>query len=52
MIVCQITGFGGTGPLGKLPGYDPVAQGFGGIISLNGPENGDPLRVNLTFAMS
>lgn len=47
LIYCQLTAFGGYGPLGGLPGYDPVAQGYSGIMSLNGYEGGDPLRVNI-----
>jgi crotonobetainyl-CoA:carnitine CoA-transferase CaiB-like acyl-CoA transferase len=47
LIYCQVTAYGDDGPLGGLPGYDPITQAYCGIMSLNGLEGGDPLRVNL-----
>lgn len=47
LIHCHITGFGSNGPLGGLPGYDAIAQGFAGIMSFNGEEGGGPLRLSL-----
>lgn len=47
LIHCRISGFGADGPLGGLPGYDAVAQAMGGLMSVNGEEGGDPLRVGL-----
>ena len=43
----HITGFGANGPLGGLPGYDAIAQGFAGIMSFTGEKEGDPLRLSL-----
>ncbi|MBV1878837.1 MAG: CoA transferase [Pseudomonadales bacterium] len=44
LIHCAISGFGRTGPYAKYPGYDPVGQAYGGLMSLNGEVDGDPLR--------
>jgi formyl-CoA transferase/CoA:oxalate CoA-transferase len=36
IIYCSISGFGQDGPYRMLPGYDQVAQGMGGIMSITG----------------
>lgn len=54
LIYCSITGFGQTGPLADLPGYDYVFQGMGGLMSLTGlPENspgGEPMKVGIAIS--
>lgn len=45
LVYCSITGFGQTGPHANKPGYDLLAQGYGGIMSLNGPPDGEPAKV-------
>ena len=45
LVYCSITGFGQTGPNANKPGYDLLAQGFGGIMSLTGPADGEPTKV-------
>ncbi len=47
LIYCSITGFGQTGPNAKRPGYDLMAQGFGGIMSLTGEADGAPMKVGV-----
>ncbi|MFO1189900.1 MAG: CoA transferase [Alphaproteobacteria bacterium] len=47
LIHCRVSGFGADGPLGGLPGYDMVAQGFCGIASLNGEPDRGPLRTGI-----
>ena len=45
LVYCSITGFGQTGPNADRPGYDLMAQGYGGIMSLTGVPNGEPMKV-------
>jgi crotonobetainyl-CoA:carnitine CoA-transferase CaiB-like acyl-CoA transferase len=47
LVYCRITGYGVDGPLGGLPGYDAVLQAYGGLMSVNGEPDGDPLRVGV-----
>jgi crotonobetainyl-CoA:carnitine CoA-transferase CaiB-like acyl-CoA transferase len=47
LIYCRITGFGDDGPLGGLPGYDAVLQAYGGLMSVNGYPDREPLRVGV-----
>jgi crotonobetainyl-CoA:carnitine CoA-transferase CaiB-like acyl-CoA transferase len=47
LIQCRITGFGADGPMGGMPGYDAVAQAYGGLMSINGEVTGPPLRVGV-----
>jgi len=50
IIYCSITGFGQTGPNAHLPGYDLMAQGYGGIMSLTGEPDGAPMKVGVGIA--
>ncbi|WP_300727596.1 CaiB/BaiF CoA-transferase family protein [Pseudomonas sp.] len=47
LIHCAISGFGGDGPLGGLPGYDAVIQAMAGLMSVNGEADGEALRIGL-----
>lgn len=47
LVHCRISGFGGDGPLGSLPGYDACAQAMCGLMSVNGEAGGDGTRVGL-----
>ncbi len=42
LIYCSITGFGQTGPLAPLAGYDFMIQGMGGLMSITGERDGQP----------
>ncbi len=42
LVYCSITGFGQTGPYAPRAGYDMLAQGLGGIMSVTGPAQGAP----------
>lgn len=50
IIYCSITGFGQTGPNAGLAGYDLMAQGYGGIMSLTGAPDGEPMKVGVGIA--
>jgi crotonobetainyl-CoA:carnitine CoA-transferase CaiB-like acyl-CoA transferase len=47
LIHCRISGFGGDGPLGGLPGYDAVIQAMAGWFSVNGTPESGPTRVGI-----
>jgi crotonobetainyl-CoA:carnitine CoA-transferase CaiB-like acyl-CoA transferase len=47
LIHASITGFGADGPLGGAPGYDVMAQAWGGLISVNGSRESGPLRLGV-----
>jgi formyl-CoA transferase len=47
LVVLSITGFGHDGPEGGRPGYDQIAQGEAGLMSLTGPSPDRPTRVGL-----
>jgi formyl-CoA transferase len=47
LIHCRVSGFGGTGPMGGLPGYDAVIQAQAGMMSVNGIPGGDPTRLGI-----
>jgi len=45
LVYCSITGYGQTGPLAAQPGYDPIAQARGGMMSITGsPDDDEPVR--------
>lgn len=44
LIYCSITGFGPTGPWARRGGFDLMAQGFSGIMSVTGEPGGAPLK--------
>jgi len=45
LIYCNLGAFGRSGPLKDRPGYDPLMQAFGGIMSTTGEEGRPPVRV-------
>jgi crotonobetainyl-CoA:carnitine CoA-transferase CaiB-like acyl-CoA transferase len=45
LVYCSITGFGHTGPNREKPGYDLLAQAYGGIMSMTGEPDGEPMKV-------
>ena len=50
LVYCSITGFGQTGPMAPQPGYDFMAQGLGGLMSITGERDGEPQRVGVPIA--
>ena len=47
LVVLSITGFGHDGPEGGRAGYDQIAQGEAGLMSLTGPSPDDPTRIGV-----
>jgi formyl-CoA transferase len=50
LIYCTITGYGYTGPRQHLAGYDFIIQAQGGLMSITGPETGEPYKVGVAVA--
>ncbi len=49
IITCSISGFGSTGPLRDFPGFDQIAQGMSGLMSVTGTEQSGPTRVGIAI---
>jgi crotonobetainyl-CoA:carnitine CoA-transferase CaiB-like acyl-CoA transferase len=47
LVYCSISGFGTTGPYAARGGYDLIAQGMSGIMSVTGDEDGAPAKAGL-----
>lgn len=50
LIYCSITGFGQTGPYKDRAGYDFMIQAMGGLMSITGNEDGEPMKVGVAVA--
>ncbi len=49
LVYGTISAFGGTGPWSALPGYDPLAQAAGGILSVTGEPDRPGVRVGVSL---
>jgi crotonobetainyl-CoA:carnitine CoA-transferase CaiB-like acyl-CoA transferase len=49
LVCCNIGAFGSTGPLRDRPGYDPMMQAYGGLMSLLGEDGRPPVRVTVSI---
>jgi crotonobetainyl-CoA:carnitine CoA-transferase CaiB-like acyl-CoA transferase len=49
LVLCSISGFGRTGPLRDLPGYDFAIQALSGLMSITGPREGPPFKVGVAL---
>ena len=47
LVYCSVTGFGQDGPCATRAGYDLMAQGMGGFMSLTGMADGEPTRAGV-----
>ena len=50
LVYCSISGFGQTGPYAAQPGYDFLVQGMGGVMSITGDPDGEPMKVGVAVA--
>ena len=50
LVYASISGFGQTGPYATRPGFDQIAQGMGGLMSVTGIPGHGPLRVDIPIA--
>ena len=50
LVYCSVTGFGQTGPYAERPGYDPLIQAMGGVMSVTGDPDGEPQKVGVPIA--
>jgi crotonobetainyl-CoA:carnitine CoA-transferase CaiB-like acyl-CoA transferase len=44
LVYASVSGFGQTGPYAQRPGYDLIAQGLAGLMSVTGEPDGDPVK--------
>ena len=49
LVYCAISGFGRTGPLADLPGYDLIIQAYSGLMSTTGDADGAPVRTGFSL---
>jgi crotonobetainyl-CoA:carnitine CoA-transferase CaiB-like acyl-CoA transferase len=47
LIICSISGYGRTGPLRELAGYDYAVQALSGLMGITGPVEGPPCKVGV-----
>lgn len=50
IIYASITGFGQNGPLSSEPGYDLMAQAMGGMMSVTGEADGEPMKIGVALS--
>jgi crotonobetainyl-CoA:carnitine CoA-transferase CaiB-like acyl-CoA transferase len=50
LVYASISGFGQTGPYASRPGFDQIAQGMGGLMSVTGSPDDGPMRVGIPIA--
>ena len=49
VVYCSISGYGRTGPMADMPGYDLLIQAYSGLMSLTGDPDGMPLRIGFSL---
>jgi crotonobetainyl-CoA:carnitine CoA-transferase CaiB-like acyl-CoA transferase len=49
LVYCNLGAFGAVGPLRERPGYDPLMQAYGGLMSLMGEAGRPPVRVGVSI---
>jgi crotonobetainyl-CoA:carnitine CoA-transferase CaiB-like acyl-CoA transferase len=49
LIYASLTGFGADGPMSDWPGYDLIVQAWGGLMSITGTPEGEPVKVGVAI---
>jgi formyl-CoA transferase len=49
LIYASLTGFGASGPMSEWPGYDLIVQAWGGLMSITGTPEGEPVKVGVAI---
>jgi len=49
LIYASLTGFGADGPMSDWPGYDLIVQAWGGLMSITGTPDGEPVKVGVAI---
>lgn len=49
LVYCSVTGFGQDGPYADRPGYDFIIQGMGGLMSVSGVPDGEPMKTGVAI---
>jgi crotonobetainyl-CoA:carnitine CoA-transferase CaiB-like acyl-CoA transferase len=49
LVYCNLGAFGAVGPMRERPGYDPLMQAYGGLMSLMGEDGRPPVRVGVSI---
>ena len=49
LVYCNLGAFGAVGPMRERPGYDPLMQAYGGLMSLMGEDGRAPVRVGVSI---
>ena len=50
LVYASLSGFGQDGPYAQRPGFDQIAQGMGGLMSITGAPGGGPMRAGIPIA--
>jgi formyl-CoA transferase len=50
IVLASISGFGQSGPYARRPGFDQIAQGMGGLMSVTGLQGQGPVRAGIPIA--
>ena len=50
IVYCSVSGFGRSGPVAHKAAYDFIMQGYGGVMSITGTPDGEPVRIGYPSA--
>ena len=50
LVYASVSGFGQTGPYAQRPGYDLIAQGLSGVMSVTGEAGGEPVKCGIPIS--